>query len=384
MMQASSSGVLPVLNCVCIGGRMTCGLCGRENPEEAKFCYACGRPLGVEGAQTTAPPPAVPPIVPTVGPQAASTIAWVGIATVIVLAGFVSFRLPGGDASNPGAYQIGRWIGMLLLPCLIAYAIAGRQKVRNWNRFAVWFCALTVLWVGVTYVGQHPRETAGQRMSRLAREALGAQPMRPSTGTDAQVDSAIRNMFRQVVQLNREYLKKADTLDRSELDHLYAADSYIDSERIERMITQLEAVLVLDAEQEENLKKVLVTARSEVQAVYLTESQKQAFLRGFDGAVDRVMVVRKQTVEAERTWIEASEDLYRFALENHSVIQVKGDRILISNDQALTQFNDKLQHAEQARKTFLAKQKEAEAKFAQFQSESGINPADVEALRQAK
>lgn len=35
--------------------------------------------------------------------------------------------------------------GSILLPLLIAYAIAGRKAKRDWNKFGLWFAALTFL-----------------------------------------------------------------------------------------------------------------------------------------------------------------------------------------------------------------------------------------------
>lgn len=40
---------------------MFCGLCGVRNPDGARFCSSCGKPLGTAGGTAPPPPPPPPP-----------------------------------------------------------------------------------------------------------------------------------------------------------------------------------------------------------------------------------------------------------------------------------------------------------------------------------
>jgi hypothetical protein len=72
----------------------------------------------------------------------ASAIGWLGICCIIfgcLMSGLKALIWSKGFIT---AEVIGYAAGAVLLPGVIAYAIAGRVKQRNWNKFGFWFTAL--------------------------------------------------------------------------------------------------------------------------------------------------------------------------------------------------------------------------------------------------
>jgi hypothetical protein len=67
-------------------------------------------------------------------------ISWFLIAFVTILAGFAAW-VRGNPYDIGGA--MGRAIGALLIPFLIAYLVRGRK--RNWDSFARWYFWLALL-----------------------------------------------------------------------------------------------------------------------------------------------------------------------------------------------------------------------------------------------
>jgi hypothetical protein len=82
------------------------------------------------------------PVVPTPPSKRFGMIFWVCIVVGVLLS--LSTARVWGNGEWTGEAQ-GYAFGSILLPGLIAYAIAGRRKVRNPAAFGLWFCGLCLL-----------------------------------------------------------------------------------------------------------------------------------------------------------------------------------------------------------------------------------------------
>ena len=70
--------------------------------------------------------------------------AWIGILFGILIGIAKAFIWSRGAF---GSEVFGYAVAAVLVPGAIAYAIAGREKVRNGNRFALWFLLLSVFFL---------------------------------------------------------------------------------------------------------------------------------------------------------------------------------------------------------------------------------------------
>jgi hypothetical protein len=88
------------------------------------------------------------PEIPAHGNKSAGQVfgltAWIGILFGVLI-GIAKALIWSRGAFGSGVF--GYAISAVLVPGAIAYAIAGREKVRNGNRFALWFLLLSVFFL---------------------------------------------------------------------------------------------------------------------------------------------------------------------------------------------------------------------------------------------
>ncbi len=71
-----------------------------------------------------------------------------GIVGGIILACLKALRWSHGVVT---AEVVGYAVGGILLPFLIAYAIAGRIKIRDWNKVGIWFLVLSFVFYLISH-----------------------------------------------------------------------------------------------------------------------------------------------------------------------------------------------------------------------------------------
>jgi hypothetical protein len=126
---------------------MFCPHCGKENAGPFGYCIVCGKPLSmVEGA------PAITPAAPA-SPKPMNVAAMLGIGATVALAAVVAFTKPvDKDAVSDVPFRIGTLIGMMLIPLIVAFLVAGRKSARKPNLFALIFCLGSLVFIGANWV----------------------------------------------------------------------------------------------------------------------------------------------------------------------------------------------------------------------------------------
>src|SRR5262245_1448464 len=186
---------------------MLCPHCSTDNASAFGYCSSCGKPLStINGA----PPP--PPLgsraaagaAPALAPRQAkrkSTLVVVGSLAVVALIVVLGFGLP---ALNNGF------------------------------------------------------ESPDQYVGRLMREAAGQQPVRnPLFPGARRRDTILRDQFRKVIQVNRDYMEAVNNTDISEVKKINSPESFVDPNYAAPALQQLHAVYALDSNQEEKVKDIL-------------------------------------------------------------------------------------------------------------------------------
>lgn len=84
----------------------------------------------------------IPPVDSAPPSKHFGVVFWICIVIGVLLSLLTAQIWSGGEWT--GETQ-GYALGALLVPALIAYAFAGRRKVRNPSLFGLWFCGLSLM-----------------------------------------------------------------------------------------------------------------------------------------------------------------------------------------------------------------------------------------------
>ncbi len=328
----------------------------------------------VEGA------PAILPAAQPGPPKAMSAVAKIFLVLIVLLA--LLFQLTREVESGSAAFMFGERLGGLIfllgLPLLIAFLIAGRKKARKANLFALLFCLICVFLIGANWVSSLSFETPEQRIGRLAREAAGLQPEKhPGFARQRKFDDAVRNQYRSLVQQNRSYMDSIKNIDMSQLKSINSAESFATPSAATEARRQLHALYDLDAAQEDKVKEILGNLRHTMESEASSTSERERMLQGFDKGTAAAAAKRQHALDAEKTWIDAVDDLYVYAEMHPGSFSLSSGHLVIPDAVIRNEFNSKMEFQGVQRKAFLQAQKE----FSQFQGQSldklGLTPKDV-------
>jgi hypothetical protein len=312
-----------------------------------------------------------------------NVLSTLGLLAVLALIIFLGFNLPAHEKnqSMEDGYRVGRTFGMLLMAGGIAYVVAGRKQARNPNLFALVFCGVGLLAIAfqVTSSGalSNGFESPDQYVGRLMREAAGQQPVHDSLFPGARRrDNILRDQFRKIIQVNRDYMEAVNNTDISEVKKINSPESFVDPNYATPALQQLHAVYALDSNQEEKVKDILTNMRQALEE-QISSSQRENFLRGFDSGVNAQLATRSKAVSAEKAWVESVDEEYKYAAEHLNQFRMNGEQLIIQDAVTREEFNALLRSQEQKRKTFLVAQQEFSKSQTQLLQKMGVSSQDV-------
>jgi hypothetical protein len=220
-------------------------------------------------------------------------------------------------------------------------------------------------------------ETPQQRVARLMREASGTQPVHQAwMPSQRRLDDAMREQFRKLIQTNRDYTEQVKKADISEVKRINSPESFADPDYAAPGLLQLHALYDIDAGQEQKVKEIMDNLRHILENE-TSGSDREAALAGFDSAVASQQSTRQQAVASEKGWVDAVDEEYAYAAQNHFLFQLRNGHLLISDNGARDQFNTLVRAQEEKRKAFL----QAQDQFRKFQQQQlqklGVAPKDV-------
>ncbi|HKD79627.1 MAG TPA: zinc ribbon domain-containing protein [Candidatus Angelobacter sp.] len=385
---------------------MFCPACGNQNPDSAGLCSACGKALPSAGLNVAPPPPPAEPSSPnsaatpaparvypplssvsvasgypapsTPQQKSMSVLGMIGIGCAVVLSLVYAFVAPLPDLPNEAealGYRIGTVFGAIFLPFIIAYPVAGRRKARNPNLFAGIFCGIAFVLLLLNAGGSHLgswQETTDQKVGRLMREAAGLQPVRHSIFGEDKIDAKLRDFFKNMISLNKEYTEAAGKLDTSGTKNLSTPESFADPDSVADGLKQLHAAYDLDMHQEERVQELMENFKHSFDD--LSASDRKTMLDAFDAGLSRAMPVRQRAITAEKAWIDAVDDIYDYCQAHHADFIMSGGHIGITDDQVREEFNVRIRTLNTRRTEFLqAKHEMEEMQSHSFQS-VGMSP----------
>ena len=308
------------------------------------------------------------------------TLGVVGIAAVVCLAALFAFAAPVPPLPNDNqvsAYRIVRFLAAGVLPLLIAYPIAGRRKARNPNLFAGLFCGIALFMILANAAGSlvaFPPETADQKASRLMREAAGLQPVRKPSREDIS-DTKLRDLFKQIVTINKDYQAEVDKLDTSATTRLNTPQSFADPNSVGEGLRELHAAYELDARQEQRMSEVLENFGHGFDN--LPPSDRESMLKGFNQGLAQVMPTRQRAVTTEKAWIDSLDDVYRYARANHSQFRMAGGHLQVTGEETRQGFNRRIRAINASRQEFLKARSDFDRLQGETLQKTGINRGEI-------
>jgi|SRR5690242_6282800 len=269
--------------------------------------------------------------------------------------------------------SLGYAVGSLLMAAAIAYAIAGRRKVRNWFRFSLWLCGFCLLFLLLEVLNrpQDPKKAVG----RLMREVAGTAPV--SKGSSPMEDLE-RASMRIMLDFRRahdsEVAKYSDNLSR-----LYTAESFSSVASRKRSAEAVKHVLSADQTLTDEIGTWPDMVRQEAAKTSLSAKEQADFARGAtNGLVNSsVMSLRKDATNVEAEWAAATLELYSFAERNSRDIVVSNAKIVIANATVRTKFNELLTKSEELRKNLQEANKRLHQAQAEVTREYGVTEKDL-------
>jgi hypothetical protein len=310
-----------------------------------------------------------------------SVLGMIGIVIVSLLGLAYAFAAPLPDLPNAAqavGYRIGTVIGVLGIPLLIAYPVAGRRKARNPNLFAGLFCGIAFVIIfanAMTHLGSWQPETTDQKVGRLMREAAGLQPVRRTMFGENKTDAKLRGFFKDILALNREYQDAVSKLDTSETKNLSTAESFADPESATDGLKQFHAAYELDVHQEERMQEIVEKFKHSFDD--LSASDRREMLEGFEKGLGQAMPVRQRALASEKAWLEAMDEVYDYARAHHADIRMVDGRLGVGDSQVREEFNIRIRALNARRAEFLQAKHAIDEMQSRELHKIGVTPQQV-------
>ena len=163
--------------------------------------------------------------------------------------------------------------------------------------------------------------------------------------------AANRSLMKDLISRNQQYVSEISKLDETSTP-LYTPQSFRDAATVQQMIDQLRTRLAV-AEEYVDLEPVLSRMNGYVAAINASDQEKQEFLKSFASTVPATRAAHKVLTDKEQAWLQASLDLYQFALSKTSAYVYRNGTLLFQQRKDSDLFGQKLHKAQMLNAEFL-------------------------------
>jgi hypothetical protein len=267
-------------------------------------------------------------------------------------------------------------ISALFISLVISYLIAGRKKNRKPVLFGLTFVgiAFVLCLMELSSVRKDPKV----EVADLVREASGTKPIDGGGAFESQQDKLLREVMTELLDDAKAYREKAHAVE-TDLQTLYTPESFSSPEAMSRTRDSVQKITALDHAFVLQIQQWPSHVQEQTAQSPLSESDKQAFLKGFDETFSNseILTLRRQADQIELQWCKDTLALYDFARSHEGRIHVKEARILIDDGDVRASFNDLLQQSREQHR----KMADTNAQLAKLQQDSlqkfGLTRKDV-------
>ncbi len=334
---------------------MKCTHCSKPIPDGFTDCPWCGTgsttPSAVASGKFQAP---VPEISSTYNLILAISAVTSGLL-FLTLSYFVTSRTAGPLSLENWDAFLGRGVGAILLAGLLVF---GYRKIRNTKLLgplqALIVLTLSSLLTLLTLaLPARPRmgaidPTTVRRYSRAAAPRKTPNAARP---VETKWDPAARSLVKDLQSRNQQYVAEISALDET-AKPLYTIESFHDSTAIQQIIDQLHTRIGV-ADKYANWQPLFSKMKEYVAAVNATDDEKRKYLAAYEATLPRTLAVCKAISDKEHAWLQASLDLYQFALAKEGAFDWQRDKLSFRSPADSDAFGRKFVKARALNEEFL-------------------------------
>jgi uncharacterized protein YbjQ (UPF0145 family) len=200
----------------------------------------------------------------------------------------------------------------------------------------------------------------------------------PISYPDNAAATALRDFFREVLDIRKQSQQMSRRYDTREMEHLFQAESVSSIGEVQKTLAQLRDLEQLDAQYERQFAAAREHFRDSVER--LNHSRFAPFLAPCRQHLDKTIDREMQLVEKDREYIGATIDLYSFALHNFRLLAVHGNRIYIDSPTVLQQYKEKLSNARRVAGDLQALNERQAAKRNSAMARLHVSSSDLDAF----
>jgi hypothetical protein len=283
----------------------------------------------------------------------------ISIASSAILFTIVSYvatnRSNGPISLENSGYFLGHGAGAIVLAALavFGYSKFRGEKLRGPVQALVILTVSSVLTMLTLLLPAQPRISGIDQTTvrRYTDESYAEKAPNSHPPNCTKWDAAARSLMKDIVARNQRYVSEISALDET-AKPLYTPESFRDTTSIQQMIEQLNARLAV-ADKYTDWQPMFANMKGYVAAVDASAEEKQKFLRDFEASLPKTLAVCQAISAKEHAWLQASLDLYQFALAKSGTYVWQQDNLSFKNRVDSRLFEQKFVKARKLNADFL-------------------------------
>jgi hypothetical protein len=296
------------------------------------------------------------------GPETATSAAHdLAIASSTVTCGllfaflnyFAATRSMGPLTLENSAYFIGRCAGVFVLAAALVfgYCKIRQTKLRTPILLLVTLTLSSLLTLATLALPARPHVTGIDPATVRRYSDLVTAPAEPRPVVRTKWDSAVNSLWKDLNARNQQYVAEISALDET-AKPLYTPESFRDAATMQQMVEQLNARLHV-ADKYTDWRPVFSKMPEYVAAVNVSEDEKHKFLGMFQAALPKTLAACQVISDKEHEWLQASLDLYQFALARQDTFVWQNGNLVFRNRADSNAFGKKFFKARALNTEFL-------------------------------
>ena len=305
----------------------------------------------------------------------------IGLFTLVIWLNYLRALIWAG-VINPesSGYMMGGIFFSFLMGLLGMYVV---KKIRKKSAapasraLLVAFIAVIFSFLGLAgeiaskYRGLQP--DAYHKTGDLLKEAAGKLPASANVNW---YDGPTRDFFRDILEMNQRYTAEVAKVDNSAIKDLYSSKSYGGEVHMKKVVTQLRVALAVD-EKYTPLEPLIKKLEERVAATNASESEKQEFLKGLHGSIEKSLGPRHDLIQKEEAWMKCTIELYEFTIAHNADYSIRDNKLYFSNKAARESFTAQQTKAIALHKEFLKAKSAFEESRKSKMNQLGVSPSDL-------
>lgn len=330
-----------------------CKQCSKVIPDGFTDCPWCGAPFG---ASAFGPKPSGSGDTGSSAHQLLTAVSLVSSGLLFcVLNYFAMVRSEGALTAANSGYFLLRFIGAIAVAAAVVVLFCKIRELKP-RRPVLGLVILTlsslVTLATMAFVSQ-PRLKGIDKATIRRYSDEGKSPSATNVPAlpPTKWDAATRSLLKDVQARNEQYVAAISGLDET-AKPLYTPESFRDTATIQTMLDQLHTRLAVAGEYSD-WQPVFARMKDYVAAVDASADEKRKFLAAYESLLPSTLAACKAISMKERAWLQATMDLYQFALAKEGAYTWHSDQLSFKSHADSVAFRQKFIKARTLNTQFL-------------------------------